>query len=300
METLEQLRRQIETANDLGGIVRTMKALAAVSIRQYEAAVHSLADYARTVELALHVVLRDLPAPDAGAPGRAARRVGVVVFGSDHGLCGRFNEDVVQHAREGVAERAQGAHWRWLAVGTRAGSLLEQSGQRVDQTLLLPGSAEHITATVRHVLLAIDSWQHRDSVDRVYVFHQHPDTATGRPRPTGTRLLPVSLARFHGLEAKPWPGRSLPTYSMERTSLFSRLLTQHFFVSVFRACAESLAAENASRLAAMQAAEKNLADRQAELTAEFRRLRQDAITNELLDVVAGYEAQRYEPSSAAG
>lgn len=300
METLEQLRRQLDTANDLGGIVRTMKALAAVSIRQYEAAVHSLAGYARTVELGLHVVLRDLPAPDAGPPRQAARRVGAVVFGSDHGLCGRFNEEVAQHAREGIAVRAEGAHWRWLAVGARAGSLLEQSGQFVDQTLFLPGSAERITATVRHVLLAIDAWQHREGVERVYLFHQQPDTATGRPRPIGTRLWPVSFARFHSMEAKPWPGRTLPTYSMERASLFRRLLTQHFFVSVFRACAESLAAENASRLAAMQAAEKNLSERHAELTTEFRRLRQDAITNELLDVVAGYEALRHEPSSTTG
>lgn len=300
MDTLEQLRRQLDTAHDLGSIVRTMKALAAVSIRQYEAAVRSLADYARTVELGLHVVLRDLPAPDAGPPRHAARHVGAVVFGSDHGLCGRFNEEVVQHARDGIAERAQGAHWRWVAVGARAASLLEQSGQSVDRALLLPGSAERITATVRQVLLAIDAWQHRDGVERVYLFHQQPDAATGRPRPAGTRLLPVSLARFHSLEARPWPGRTLPTYRMERAHLFSRLLRQHFFVSVFRACAESLAAENASRLAAMQAAEKNLSERHAELTAEFRRLRQDAITNELLDVVAGYEAQRHEPSSATG
>ena len=100
METLEQLRRQLDTADDLGGIVRTMKALAAVSIRQYEAAVRSLADYARTVELGLHVVLRDLPAPEP-APGRKpAQPIGAIVFGSDHGLCGRFNEDIVQHALE--------------------------------------------------------------------------------------------------------------------------------------------------------------------------------------------------------
>lgn len=306
METLEQLRRQLDTADDLGGIVRTMKALAAVSIRQYEAAVRSLADYTRTVELGLQVVLRDLPAPHGGRPRRPARLVAAVVFGSDHGLCGRFNEEIVQHAIDGLAERAGAAEQRWLVVGARAGSLLahaasaRNASHRVDAVLPLPGSADRITPAVRQVLLAIDTWQRRDGVERVYLFHQRPADAQQQRRPVSTRLLPVSLARIHSVGSQPWPGRSLPTYRMARTQLFSRLLTQHFFVSVFRACAESLAAENASRLSAMQAAEKNLGERHAELTAEFRRLRQDAITNELIDVGAGYEALRHRPASGAG
>ena len=294
MDTLEQLRRQLGTADDLAGIVRTMKALAAVSIRQYEAAVRSLSDYARTVDLGLHVVLRDLPAPQPAPARPQTRPVGAVVFGSDHGLCGRFNEDIVQHARERLAERPADAGLRLLAVGARAGSLLEQAGQAVEETLFVPGSAERIASTVRHLLLRIEAWQHRDGVGHVYLFHQRP-TSGDRHLPVGMRLLPVNLARFHRLEAQRWPGRTLPTYTMERPQLFSALLKQHFFVSVFRACAESLSAENASRLAAMQAAEKNLAERQVDLLAEFRRMRQDAITNELLDVVAGYEALRVGP-----
>lgn len=295
METLEQLRRQLDTADDLGGIVRTMKALAAVSIRQYEAAVRSLADYARTVELGLHVVLRDLPAPEPALGHKQTQPIGVIVFGSDHGLCGRFNEDIVQHALERLAERSGGAELRLLAVGARAGSLLEHAGQPVEETLFVPGSAQRITATVRHLLLKVEAWQHQDRVARVYLFHQRPTGVGERHRPGGARLLPVSLARFHRLEAERWPGRTLPIYSMDRTRLFSALLRQHFFVSVFRACAESLAAENASRLAAMQAAEKNLSERHTELLGAFRRTRQDAITNELLDVVAGYQALRRGP-----
>jgi F-type H+-transporting ATPase subunit gamma len=311
METLEQLRRQLDTTDDLGGIVRTMKALAAVSLRQYDEAVRSLAGYARTIELGLQVVLHDLPAPDGARPAapeasadtepdathrrHAARRIGVVVFGSDHGLCGRFNENIVEHARERLAERSAGAELRWLAVGARAGSLLEHAGQPLDETVFAPGSAERITATVRHVLLKIDAWQRRGGVERVYLFHQRPTAAGERHRPGGARLLPVSLARFHRVQAQRWPGPTLPAYRMDRTRLFSALLKQHFFVSVFRACAESLAAENASRLAAMQAAEKNLSERRTELLAEFRRMRQDAITSELLDVVAGYEALRHGP-----
>jgi F-type H+-transporting ATPase subunit gamma len=290
METLEQLRRQLDTVDDLGGIVRTMKALAAVSIRQYEAAVRSLAGYYRTVELGLHAVLRDLPPPEP-EPRRRERAVGAVVFGSDHGLCGRFNEDVVEHARERLAEFAAGAERRVLAVGLRAAGLLEHIGQPVEEDIFVPGSAARITATVRHVLLKIDEWRGAGGVQRVYLFHNRP-TSGERYRPAGARLLPVSLARFHRLEEERWPGPSLPAFTLPRGALLAALLRQYFFVSVFRACAESLAAENASRLAAMQAAEKNLSERHAELLAGFRRQRQDAITSELLDVVSGYEALR--------
>lgn len=300
MDTLEQLRRQIGTADDLSGIVGTMKALAAVSIRQYEAAVRSLADYTRTVELGLHVVLAGLPAVAQAPPpaGHAARPLGAIVFGSDHGLCGRFNEDVAVHAQARLHELAEGAPVRLLAVGARAGALLAHLGRVPDEVLFVPGSAARIAPLVRQLLMRIDHWQHDGGVERVYLFHARPSGGE-RHRQVGQRLLPVQLPHLRSLAAQRWPGPSLPTFRTDRTALFAALIRQHFFVSVFRACAESLAAENASRLAAMHAAQKNLTERQGELLSAFRRLRQDAITNELLDVVAGYEALQHAPAIRA-
>jgi F-type H+-transporting ATPase subunit gamma len=287
METLEQLRHQLEAIDDLASIVRTMKALAAVNIRQYETAVHSLGHYFRTVELGLHVVLRELPAPRA--PAHGAERVGAIVFGSDHGMCGRFNEEIAGHAAEWLADAAGAERPRIIAVGARVAALLEARGLRPEQDMFVPASAARIGATVRQVLLALDEWQVSGRTERVYLFHNR-SSAEGRYRPTRTRLLPVNLHRLHSLEGERWPSRSLPSYTMRRELLFARLLRQFFFVTIFRACAESLAAENAARLAAMQSAGRNLQERQQELLGEFRRLRQDAITAELLDVVSGYEA----------
>ena len=103
-------------------------------------------------------------------------------------------------------------------------------------------------------------------------------------------LLPVDLERFRTMTERPWPSHVLPTFSMAREKLFSALLRQYFFISIFRACVQSLASEHASRLASMQAAERNIEERLRELDAQFRQRRQDAITAELLDVVAGFEA----------
>ena len=97
--TLQSLRRKIAGAGDLEGVVRSMKALAASSIGQYEKAVQSLDDYYRTVELGLSACLRQAgPVPLAETNDARAERIGAVVFGSDQGLVGRFNEVIVEFA----------------------------------------------------------------------------------------------------------------------------------------------------------------------------------------------------------
>lgn len=290
METTEQLHRRIESYEDLQSIVRTMKALSAVSIRQYEQAAGALAEYYRTVELGLHVVLRQLRDTTPAQEHRRDGELAAIVFGSDHGLCGRFNEEIVDYA----LERLQSAPTafdsrRVLAVGARAAALLEAARQPVEEDFLVPGAAARITATVQQILLKIDDWRTQAGVNRVYLFYNRHLEGSAH-RPTGIQLLPVNLRRFRRLEEERWPSRRLPTFTMDAQPLLARLLRQYFFVSVFRACAESQAAEHASRLAAMQAAEKNLGDRLEDVVGEYRRVRQDAITTELLDVVAGFEA----------
>jgi F-type H+-transporting ATPase subunit gamma len=94
------------------------------------------------------------------------------------------------------------------------------------------------------------------------------------------------------VRAKPWPGKTLPLFTMDETKLFQALIREYLFVSLYRAFAESLASENASRLASMQVAERNIEDRLRALTAESRQLRQESITSELLDTIAAFEALR--------
>lgn len=82
METLEELKRRIESTKDLQSVVKTMKALAAVRIRQYEKAVESLGDYNETVEMALRVIFLNRPQIMLGARPGSRDRLGAIVFGS--------------------------------------------------------------------------------------------------------------------------------------------------------------------------------------------------------------------------
>ena len=100
-DTTASLRHKIRSASDLQAVVRTMKSLAASSIVQYEQSVQALGDYARTVELGLSVCFRAIG--NTNAPAGETKRantgvIGAVVFGSDQGLVGQFNDLVADHA----------------------------------------------------------------------------------------------------------------------------------------------------------------------------------------------------------
>ncbi len=284
MKSLEQLGRQLASMHDLQTLVRTMKALSAASIVQYERAVVALASYVNTVELGLQVALRAAsPRPETPTP----KRTTAVIFGSDHGLCGRFNENVAAFALEHLAGAEVG---RLIAVGARLESDLSAVGASVERVFRVPSSAGHITRTVQEILVALEDLTYEPERGRVLLFHNR--TVHRQVVPKVVELLPLSEARVREFAGRPWPSRRLPTMTAEPRALLGRLLRHLFVVSLFRACAESLASEHASRLAAMQAAERNLAERVDELKAQLRWARQNTITAELLDIVSGFEATR--------
>ena len=83
---------------------------------------------------------------------------------------------------------------------------------------------------------------------------------------------------------------NLPEIIGSGSATLNALVREYLFISLFRACAESLASENASRLAAMERADKNISDLLERLHSTFNQLRQDGIDEELFDVVSGFEA----------
>ncbi len=288
MQTLEALRKQIETTEDMGSIVGTMKTLAAVSIQQFERAAQAIAGYERTVELGLQAQLMHSGATDGllGGGSRAGpRERGLIVFGSDHGLCGRFNDEVVAAALEQIGAAPVG---RLLVVGQRAAARLEASGHKIDQVLGLPGSVEGLSGVVHEILVILDRWRAEAPVSEVTLCHNRR-TAHAAASARISPLLPVDGQRLRELARRPWPTRMRPLAMAPGAALLSALLRQLLYVALYRACAESLAAEHASRLASMQAAERNIDERLEAMQGLFRSRRQQAITEELLDVVAGFE-----------
>jgi F-type H+-transporting ATPase subunit gamma len=291
MQTIENLKKSIESTEDLQSVVKTMKALAAVKIRQYEKAVESLEGYNTTVEMGLQIVLKNRAGIYVTAKEGARARLGAIVFGSDQGMCGQLNDQVATHALEEM-RRFTGAGRRErfiLAVGDRVAGRLQDEKEVVQQILSVPNSVTGIAGKGQEILVEIEKWNAEQGIDHVLLFHsKHLSGASYEPRTI--RLLPVDRDWLKRLRQKSWQGRTLPVFTMDWDPLFSALIRQYLFVSLFRALAESLASENASRLASMQGAEKNIEERLSELSLQFHQQRQMSITEELLDVVSGFEA----------
>ena len=300
--TSTALRRQIGSARDLKAVVSTMKASAASAIGQYERSVAALADYARTVELGLSVCLRSVNA--RGSATHAAPRpaddsaVDALVFGSDQGLVGRFNEVVVEHAMAHLASlpaskqtKAQPTVRLW-AVGERVQARLIDAGHPPVGSFPVPGSVQLITRLVAQILLEVQAPDRDTASDppsgTLMLFYNRP-AAVGY-EPVSQRLLPLDGSWMRGLVQQPWPTAQLSQVLGTEEQALRAFVREHLFVSLFRACAESLASENASRLSAMQRADRNIGELLTELGAEFHRLRQSGIDEELFEVIAGFDA----------
>ncbi|MCB9106133.1 MAG: F0F1 ATP synthase subunit gamma [Anaerolineales bacterium] len=288
MQTLEALKRKMAIAEELHSIVRTMKVLAAVSIRQYEQAVKSLADYSETIELGLQIVLQHGLEPRPAIKPAAGRRVGLVIFGSDQGMCGRFNEQIAAYTLQHLTE-AGSPDALILGVGQRVIGYLEQAERPIADYFAVPGTMAAITPLVQTMLIKIEGWREQQGVEQIALFYNKP-VSNAAYEPHREQFWPVDPAWLEALKAKPWPSRVRPTYRMAEEALFAALIRQQLFVSLYRACLESLAGENAARLMSMQAAERNLDERLQQLKVRYNHQRQSAITEELLDIVAGFEA----------
>ncbi|MFY0610864.1 MAG: F0F1 ATP synthase subunit gamma [Hyphomicrobiaceae bacterium] len=291
MQTLELIGKRIDTTQDLQSIVRTMKSLSAVSIRQYEVAEAAVREYHRTIELGLQIALQAGPPVESPEPGHE-ECIAMLLFGSDLGLCGRFNDQIVDYALEWVAvQQDDRKSFRWLTVGSRATARLQSRGAEPAATYSLPGSIHGLSETVGAVLGVLDQWRGEGVIDRAVIFHNRRKKL-GSSSPRMRRLWPPDPSYLRALAHQRWDSRSSPMFTMDRAALLSVLIRQHLFVSIFQAGAESMAAEHAARLSAMQSAERNIAEKLQEMQFEHRRARQDAITAELLDIIAGSEALR--------
>jgi len=291
-ETMASLRRKITCSADLQSVVRTMKAMAALNIGQYEQSVKALANYYRTVELGLCACfqerLPEAPPAETKVPADPGTVV-AVVFGSDQGLVGQFNDEVADYAAKRLAVMP-GKHQVW-AVGERVHARLADAGLPMAGLFNVPLSIKAITPLVGQILVAGVTGENREEAIELDLFYNTP-TSWALYTPTRQRLLPLDANWHRRFTELPWPNINLPEVVGGRPPTLRALIREYLFVSLYRACAESLASENASRLAAMERADKNIDDILETLQSAFHRLRQSGIDEELFDVISGFEATR--------
>ena len=282
----EGLARKIAAAQDLQMVVRSMKALAAANIGQYERAVVALHDYYRTVNLAVRACRSASSRPSRAKPA-GAEGLGAVIFGSDQGLVGRFNEVLMEFVERTLGART-GRPVRVWAVGERMQALTADAN-RGPRPIAVPNSVDTIAAVVGQILLEIALAQEEATIREVYVFHNTPKNAA-LYEPVARRLLPLDEQWQAEIAAVVWPTPRVPQVIQGRSPALESFVREYLFALLYQACAESLASENASRLAAMQRAEKNIEGLIEDMSRRFHRIRQESIDEELFEVISGYES----------
>ena len=295
MDTLESIRNKTEGAKDLRSVVSAMKAMASSNIVQYQTAVSSLGDYYHTVALGIiayfkaekiESISKKKEIEKMNKP-KHEKKICAIVFGSDQGLVGQFNDAMSEFVLSSL-KALPGEKEVW-AVGERVQKLLLDVGFGRTTLYQVPASVGEITPLVQKILDKCQESQQRDQIVEFYIFQNQPVESSAYQQ-VMQRFLPLDEKWRNTLTELKWPTKLTPQIAGIAHPTLLALISAYLFTSLFKACAESLASENVSRLEAMQRAEKNILDLLDELDSQYHRLRQSSIDEELFDVISGFEA----------
>ncbi|HDP36504.1 MAG TPA: hypothetical protein ENN27_01345 [Candidatus Atribacteria bacterium] len=290
MQMLEAIQRKIRGAQDLYSVVKTMKALAAVNIHYHERAVEAITEYHQSIEIGFQALLKEKPEILKKPKLKDGGRMGVVIFGSQRGMVGKFNVMVANSFMEW--EKAKAVDYVQLkiaVIGERVEEQLKEIGYEPAGEIDFPESRYNLNSAIQELLVLVESWRFREKIDDIYLFYNKLKRGVIF-EPFQFHLFPLDPEWLQELTLRKWPTANLPLYTLSWDQLFYSFIHQFFYISLYRAFIESMASENASRLVAMQKAEENIEERLENLNSQFNRQRQNAITEELLDIVAGFEA----------
>ncbi len=289
MENTRSLKRKIATVNKIEQITNAMKVVATNRLRKIETRAQHLADYARRLQ-AVAARLTDSLGAEAHpllvrrSPVRSAL---VIAIGGDRGLCGAYNANVFRVLEELVFLRRQMQELQFVALGSR----MVKSLQSHDYDLLLAEPLDSDPASpqpAKVASLASDLFLAGKVDEVLVVFTRYVNPLVYRP--TQQQLLPFSPPEASSDEQERVLEKRPYEFEPSAAELLDALLPWQLQVQVEAMILESAASEFAARVSAMTNASDNAADMSKVLTLNYNRVRQAAITSEILEVAAGAEA----------
>ncbi len=289
--SIETLQRRIKTTQDLRDIVSTMKSLSSVSILQYEQAGVALEQYLKNILAAFHALIKtDCFSPPPARPKPQNTKTLAIVIGSDNGLVGKFNKEIINKAAEII--EADGENLKdslFITIGKRVAVMAEQKEAPLFAKYAISNSIKVVNSIAGTVIIRIEEAMRIHKVNRVLVFYHKRET--GQPtRIEQVKLIPFPEKAYANLKNKPWPTNNIPMVTIPAKEMFSTLIREYLMILLSSALTFSLAAEHHARMINMQNAEKNIDESLEQMNQEYQQKRQEAITEELIDVVSGSEA----------
>jgi F-type H+-transporting ATPase subunit gamma len=285
MPTQLDLKRRIRSVKNTQQITRAMKFVAAARLRRAQERALAARPYAR----ALTAVVRSAVArvPQTAHPlleRRAEERVLLLVVSGERGLCGAFNGNVLRRAIEFLRGRPSQQGVAVMALGRKGrDALRKQRWTMMAEYVDIAARAQSARAV--EIAQAVASRYQAGEVDAVYIVFNEFKSVMAQTL-TLEKLLPIEAgAPGSGSAAGEAPVDYL--YEQPAGKLLAVLISRHIEAQVFRALAESAAAEHAARMTAMDSATNNARELIDKLTLYMNKVRQAAITREIIEVVSG-------------
>ncbi len=285
-ERLSDVEARIGTVHQLAAVVTAMRGIAAARSREARAQVDGIRRYAATIAGAIGDALAFLP--EAERPTATHHTIGahaVIAICAEQGFAGVFSDKVLD-AAERVA-KANGRHGtELLLIGDRGLMIAAERGLTVDWSAPMIAHAGQMAALANRIVDALYERLDAGKVARVTVVHAVPG-ASATLQIVEKQLVPFDFNRFPLS-----PTAVAPLLTLPPPVLLARLVEEYIFAELCEAVMLSFAAENEARMRAMIAAQTNVANTLDSLVARSRQLRQEEITNEIIELAGGAEANR--------
>jgi len=316
MANLKSIRDRIKSVKNTKKITEAMRLVAAAKVRRAQEQVIATRPFADRLAQVLYGLQARLRFEEANLPllsRRPVRTVGILVVTGDRGLCGAYNSNVIRRAEIRAKElQAEGINYRYVLVGRKATQYFQRREQPIDETFVnleqIPTASE--ASLIADQLLALFLSETVDKVELVYtrfvsLISSRPVIQTLLPLdPQGFEVPDDEIFRLTSRGGQFQVERSKVTapapqtfpqdmiFEQDPVQILDALLPLYLNNQLLRALQESAASELAARMTAMSNASDNAKDLISTLTRGYNKARQAAITQEILEVVGGAEAQR--------
>ena len=287
MSRLADIRRRVAGTNELLGIIGAMRSLAGMRLQEAQHALPGMRRYAQSLAGGIAAAVQLLS--DRGNERNRNRSRGcrlMIVYASEHGFVGGFNERLL--------ERAASEHAELLFVlGSRGAALALERGLAPAWVQPMPMRLDGLTDAANR--LAGELYRRIGAGEIGSVDLLFTQSGSGPARIERSSLLPLDVAAL----AAHAPGRPPPLHNLAPRELFEKLAAEYVYARLAQAAVESIASENAARFAAMESAHDSISRKLAELELTEHEARQGEITDELLDLMTGWKAVAGEDSMSA-
>jgi len=286
--SLEILKKRIQTTTDLKEIVTTMKTLSSASVGQYEKALLSLYQYRQTVKAGFNGLMRADSFTYRPLKIRENPNILAIVIGSDNGLVGRFNRDLMTFTEQTLNDLHPNNEKHILSIGKRIGLLAPLYHMHLEGTYPLSNSVKEISVISGVILTKVHELILKKHIDAVYLFFNQKQGNTAFIS-NYLQIIPLPQEQLSNVKKEKWNGKMAPLISADTDILFQALVREYLIVVLAHALTSSLASEHYTRMMHMQEAERNIDDSLNAFNLEYQQLRQNQITDELIDIVSGSE-----------